>query len=378
MTSSEDRNTRVLGIICFLITAFILLAGLWPLNFNPVNKVEWLRNEKGIRFYGQGIIYNADLSYGTPQSPYQNNSMSIELWIRSRVYSGRSISRILSLYDGRDEKFFIGQWGSHLILQSKIRDLNARETWREIGVDKALTKDTDRFVTITSGPEGTAIYLDGILAKSFPRFVPIIENRKTPGYLILGNSATGDQYWTGDLLGLAIYNRSLASGQILENCRAWKEKGLPPLSGKEGLIALYLFDEQAGAMVHNHISNDGHLQVHDRFQLLRKTVLTSPWKDFRMKRSYFKDVAINIAGFAPFGFFIAFFLLKATALTKMQIYSLTVVLGGGISLIIELTQAWLPTRSSSLTDLICNVLGTILGITVLHITRTSVTTRRAM
>jgi hypothetical protein len=359
-----------------LITVFILLAGLWPFHFNPVNKVEWLRNEKGIRFYGQGIVYNADLPYGTPQSSYQSNPMSIELWLRSRVYSGRSISRILSLYDGRDEKFFIGQWGSHLILQSKTKDPNARETWREIGVDKALAKDTDRFVTITSGPEGTAIYLDGILAKSFPRFVPIVENRKTPGYLILGNSATGDQYWTGDLLGLAIYSRSLASGQVLESYQAWKEKGLPSLSGKENLIALYLFDERAGSLVHNHISNNSHLRVPDTFQLLRKTVLASPWKDFRMKRSYFKDVAINIAGFAPFGFFIALFLLNATALTGKRIYSMTVVLGAGISLIIELTQAWLPTRSSSLTDLICNVLGTVLGIMLLRISSRFLIARR--
>jgi glycopeptide antibiotics resistance protein len=35
--------------------------------------------------------------------------------------------------------------------------------------------------------------------------------------------------------------------------------------------------------------------------------------------------------------------------------------GAFLSLVIELTQAWLPGRSSSATDLFCNSLGTVIG-----------------
>ena len=367
MAPAATKKRSLLGILNVLVITGILLVGLWPLNFKPVNKVEWIGTGNGIRFYGQGLVYS-DI-FSNTSNAFQTGSTSIELWIRPTTNANRSIARILSLHDGLDEKFSIGQWQSHLILQSKIRDGNDRGSYRRISLDKVLTRNSDRFVTITSGPKGTAIYLDGVLARTFPRFVPFSANRKTAGYLVLGNSATGDQYWTGELLGLAAYNRSLTSDQIMRNHLTWKKKGLPLLSAKEGLIALYRFDERTGTMARNHMRDDRHLQIPAGFPLLQKIVLSSPWKDFRMRRAYFKDVAINIAGFAPFGFFLAAYLLNTTSLSKMRIYFLTAFAGAGISLFIELSQAWLPTRSSSLTDLICNLLGTVLGTIIFHVSR---------
>jgi glycopeptide antibiotics resistance protein len=74
------------------------------------------------------------------------------------------------------------------------------------------------------------------------------------------------------------------------------------------------------------------------------------------------DVAINVAGFIPFGFFCAGFLVKICRFKISANYMITALLGFGLSLAIELMQVYLPTRDSSLTDVICNVLGTIMGL----------------
>jgi len=49
---------NVLGLICLVIIAVFFLAGLWPFNFSPENKVRWLQDQNGVQFYGQAIIFS--------------------------------------------------------------------------------------------------------------------------------------------------------------------------------------------------------------------------------------------------------------------------------------------------------------------------------
>ena len=68
---------RTLGILCIASTLLILVAGLWPFNFWPENKVEWLKTERGVHFYGQGIIYSTIPLFQPSNIP--NKSITLEL-----------------------------------------------------------------------------------------------------------------------------------------------------------------------------------------------------------------------------------------------------------------------------------------------------------
>ncbi|NIP92495.1 MAG: hypothetical protein GWO24_03100 [Akkermansiaceae bacterium] len=71
------------------------------------------------------------------------------------------------------------------------------------------------------------------------------------------------------------------------------------------------------------------------------------------------DVVVNLLGFVPFGLLLAALLGRIT--TTGRAFTLSVVIGMALSFGIEFLQSWIPTRSSSLVDLVLNTTGTALG-----------------
>ena len=74
-----------------------------------------------------------------------------------------------------------------------------------------------------------------------------------------------------------------------------------------------------------------------------------------------RDIVRNLLGFIPFGVCFAAYLAFKTRLARRRIFLLTVVAGGAISLTIELLQGFLPSRDSSMEDLICNIVSSAAG-----------------
>ena len=102
------------------------------------------------------------------------------------------------------------------------------------------------------------------------------------------------------------------------------------------------------------------LVIPEYFTPLKRRMLGTPKEDFRANRRYAMDIAINILGFIPFGFFISWYFSKRS-MSFYRIVIITMVLGIGTSLFIEIIQAYLPARSSQITDVLCNSGGTFLG-----------------
>jgi len=347
--------------ICIVISAGILLVGLWPFDFRPENKVEWLSDRNGIRFHGKGIVYSPDLLSGPKQTNFREGSITIEIWLQPEIEPNRYLPRILSFYDDKKfENFFVGQWKSELILRR--RDLSSKkpETHKEIGLRDALPTGQVRFVTITSGTKGTSIYIDG-RRHFFPRYILIPENNRISNYLILGNSPTGESYWTGNLYGLAIYNKELSEEKVFQHFQMLVDRKGFVLPSEESIVALYLFNERSGEHIHDTV-NHHHLLIPSQFQTLQKRILIPPWTDFRFNRSYLMDILTNILGFIPFGFFFSAYLWMKKPRSIYQLLFISLLIGGGLSLSVELIQVYLPTRSSQFTDVITNILGAALGV----------------
>lgn len=78
-----------------------------------------------------------------------------------------------------------------------------------------------------------------------------------------------------------------------------------------------------------------------------------------MPTSYVANLAVNVVGFIPVGFFICATLISLCR--RRRSIGLSTLTGFLLSLSIEILQAYIPMRKSGTTDLITNTLGTLVG-----------------
>jgi hypothetical protein len=351
-------GTRGLKIICAAIVAILFVAGLWPFNLFPHNGVAWLGDHSGISFNGHGVVLaSRNFSWPSPDGP-----CSVELWVQPGPMPVRE-GTILTFYQpAAPERLRIFQWNNSVLLI--YRDAPGSRH-QEMDMDDSLHPDTPLLITVTSGAPGHAlVYLNGVLAQDSNNFT--LTRGDLSGDLVLGTAPVNDFGWTGQLRGLAFYDRALAADQVSRHFAAGKGGDLSG-AAQDGALASYAFDERSGGIVHDRTSRGPDLDIPAHYEIPYKPVLMAPWRDFRWDWSTAQDVAINVVGFAPFGFFFCAWLAAGPLARRAAL--LTLLSGAAISLTIELLQVYLPPRTSSMTDLITNTFGTLLGIVLYRIVR---------
>jgi len=344
----------LLRAICVLVLSGILVAGLWPFHA-PRNEVSWLSHGNGLFFGKYGSIVST--SSFKANALQGDDSCSLEIWLEPR--RAHSSGTILAFYwpDGRVTPFALRQSLGDLVLQRLSPDQSHDVKKIKVYVDDVFRYQKPVLVTISSSQAGTKLYTDGAFVKKFVTFR--ISRQDLTGQLIVGNSPGTTHNWSGQLRGLAIYGRELSAGEASQHFATWTKSEHPDLGKSQGAVALYLFSEGNGSVVHNQVDAATNLLIPERFFVLNEELLERPWDEFRNDRNYWKDVGVNVAGFIPFGvFFYAYFFLLRRAEHPAAV---TITLGFAVSLTIEVLQAFLPTRDSGMTDLVTNTLGTALG-----------------
>jgi len=348
--------TRSMPVLGGCIMCIILVAGLWPFHA-PRNHVDWLPNGNGLRL-GR---YASLLSAGVFQPGANDDaSGSVEIWLQTDV--PRSTHTILA-FDSSDPPgtaFSLHQNkdGFRVERRNLGNDGVLRTAWFEIG--QVFREKNPVFVTVTLGKHETSIYVNGVLVKSAPLLG--IAGRDLSGRLVLGNSPRGNDNWSGVIHGLAIYERHLNPAQVAQHYESWTRNLRPALAQDDSPIAVYVFNEGRGSVVRNEIDPANSLTIPDRYFVLHPGFLASPKREYRPTWSYWEDVAINIAGFIPLGAWAVAYFSSVLAVKWPAV--LAAFLGFSTSVAIELLQAILPTRSSGMTDIVTNTLGTIIGITL--------------
>jgi len=337
----------------------LLVIGLWPFAFRPLNRAGWFKDRPGLSFQPDGIVYDPEKTDwsggGLPDRPA---AITIELWLEQGQILPTDVFHILTIDDGKSlSGIVLCQWETALLL--RIRDAAAERGFREAGSNGILMERTPRFITLATDSSGTAFYLNGALLKYFPGFT--VPDSWLDGRLILGNAAAGKHPWSGDLFGLAIFHRTLDASEVVRHYRLWTGRQAGHLAVEPSLTALYLFDKGAGQWVEDHSTNGHRLFIPERYHVWQKRVLEMPWGPDPLGWSDLDDIVLNILGFMPLGFMVYNYrrLARPSGGTKNMVWA--VAAGATLSLAIELIQVWLPNRDSSATDLACNTLGTWLG-----------------
>jgi VanZ family protein len=329
-----------LGAACLALLAGILVVGLWPFG-SPRNGVSWMENGSGLRFHGYGTALGAAPLRASGSG---DAACSIEIWFRPEGVGSHTIFSIHA--PDAPRKFAFRQSHSDLVLTNAA----GRSVFEVDGVfepGKAL------HLIVTSGLHGTALYADGKRLSQTARARYTMED--LAGTLILSGLTRYHDAWPGEIHGLAIYNEELGEAEILDHFEDRTVRARPAGSA----VALFSFEERGGALVHNQAVGQAGLSIPENFTVLQQLLFQPPWEDFRMNWSFWKDVIINVCGFAPFGAFVRTYL--ATVRKVSWSLAFTILAGAMTSLTIEVLQSHLPTRDSSATDVLTNIAGTWMG-----------------
>jgi VanZ family protein len=337
--------------LCAIAIIAILMCTLWPFNPFLRNRVSWLAGANGIRFDGSGVVVSRAPLKGEES---EGRGCSMELLMRPAGLG--SVSTILGFYTpDHPKQFLVRQYRDGLLVSHDVVD--GQNTFKpKFDVDHAFQSGKLRLVTIASGPNGTAVYLDGRLAQVFPRFKT--SPSELSGQIVIGTSPADYQPWEGEICGLAIYSRELVPADVLRHYKDWTDPGVhsPDL---DGAIARYAFAEAASREIHNQVIPGPDLYIPPSFSVPYKVMLKSPVEEFNPDWTYVKDVMVNIAGFVPLGMVLcAYFAWTKTPKTAI-LY--TILAAASLSFVVEVLQAYIPRRVSGMTDIITNTLGAALG-----------------
>lgn len=344
----------ILGGVSLCIFVVILFAGLRPFTAYPRNQVSWLENSRGLRFgaYAE-IVSSAEFSGSRPR---EKSPCSLEIWLAPRMRN--DTNTLLAFYTSQNPfQFRIRQSGDGLLLMHGPTAPDKVEWAEKIEVKHVLHDRKKTFLTITSTGNTTLVYVDGLLAGQSSTLN--LTSKDLDGRLIVGKSPLENDSWAGELRGLAIYDNELDPNQIRRHYHLWTSGQHPEISPTEEMTALYTFEEGKGNVIYNRVKSSPNLYIPSSYEVDRHAVLKPFWREYHPRWSYYKSIAINIAGFIPLGFVFCIYLARITKLRRALL--VTIVLGFAVSLVIEILQAYIPTRDSGMTDVITNTLGTTIG-----------------
>ena len=359
----------ILPIACLGIFLGILFSGLWPLVLRIPNKARLLGSGSGIRFTGEskrykldagGVAFTPDL-LRTSSGADGSGEISIEICLIPFKEFTSGVGTIVVFCDrDQNSKLIIGQWKASLIVRTFYYQSLDRGSYTEIGMLDALMPGRKSVLTVTSGQEGTSIYVNGEEGKFFPGVSLLPPTEKLSNLRIfLGNDPDVTAPWSGEIEGLVIYDRELTAFDVADSLSRWKDPPSDDNIREQNPIAYYRFTEVNSAHVSDRSGHGNALLIPTYFQLRQR-----PLQAFNRAKPDVSDMVINVAGFVPLGLSFFLWLRRWKRFPALWAGMAVLLFGLLISLGIEWTQSFLPSRSSSLMDVMCNALGVVLGVSV--------------
>ncbi|MBN2627796.1 MAG: VanZ family protein [Spirochaetales bacterium] len=329
MTGKAPNRLVLLLILVLFILPLMLYAGLNKKGYDPVNRLT--REEKG------GLTFAADSLALTDKGiplPREGESFTMTMTLDPHVPPRPRFQVFLMINDGNSwNQLILGLWDRSLVIMNGVDFSNRRRTpklYVPLG-----EKEGARDLRITSGPEGTTVFIDGEPAGRSGKLILSFPPNRKEARLILGNSLYGRNSWTGTCYALGLDSDSTS----------W----------------VYDFSSPS-----NEIFPDGNglpLRLPERRPVLVKRFLQSP-RLWELHRGVIRfDMFVNFFGFIPLGGIIV--LLPGRKPARNSIIALVAVFL--FSLFLETVQVWIPTRDSSLLDLVLNTLGGAFGIVMANL-----------
>lgn len=354
---------------------FLLIILLYPFDItyrenNFSTGTRWISHDNGIELFSVSAIRSLKPPKRLFDAMLKGDGITLEIWLSPENVYQDGPARIVSYsIDTSNRNFTLGQVGRDLIfrLRTTKSDLNGQP---ELFVKDVFISNTLQHVVVTYDSSKEAVYVNSRrLIKTSICNEGKFSNWDPSYFLVLGNEVTGNRAWLGRIYNVAIYNRALSHREILKNYKAGKlvnrvnaKRNYDRVSNN--LIALYLFNEDGGEVIIDHSGSKSPLDLH----ILRELSVIR-WYKFFLKFPYsygykeFRDMLINIILFIPFGFILHFIIKRRLKSSRLS-FAVILIFGMLFSLSIESLQYFINSRYSSMTDVINNTIGVMIGISI--------------
>jgi len=353
--------------VTLVIVVGMLYFGVRLKGYRPVNRVEWSASE-GLSFRRSAIAYTEDFFAAGQGGEARKAGLTIEMLLRVEDLGNPSFRYILSVHAGSDKRqLLIGQWRHWLVLMNG-NDYDSRQGVPKLYVDLSPVGVRPVWLAIVAGEGGTAVYVEGRLAKANANLHLAYPYQGGQARLVLGNSVYAKHAWSGTIGGLALYDRALAGSRLQAHYARWA-------AGEDGFASdrsaapkiCYRFDQLSGGRVVNRAGGAAgdryDLKVPPLMSVLKMEFLQWPRFSFSSESRWhmLSDVVLNLIGFVPLGFMLSGLLGRVANRGGRWGWGVAVGAAFLFSLFLEVTQAWIPSRDSSLLDLMMNTAGAGLG-----------------
>jgi hypothetical protein len=351
---------KILAGFSVAILFGILFFGLTPKDFSFSNKANWLTDKSGIRFSKYGIAYTHPSVSLSAEKLSESNGFTIEISLKPKSFHEEGFNFLFAIHAGNDrDQLLVGQYRSWVVIMNGD-DYDHKRKTKRAAVNIASQNPQKTFLTITSGMEGSKVYVDGQLVHTQKDLILKLPKGDKPRFLF-GNSVYGRHSWMGDVYGFAFYGKILNTQDIMIHFNKWSKDQNFLFAKKDKPYILYLFDEKSEVRAFDHGGGNNDLKVSSRMHILEKQILSPPWIGFELNKSSIQDILLNLVGFIPLGFILAATLSQNNVVFKQHAVLMTVVFCFIVSLTIEVLQAWMPSRSSQMMDLMLNTVGALIG-----------------
>lgn len=346
---------RVLLLAIVLVVT--LFAGLYPKDYDFRNHVERTSAGNGLTFEKYGVAFTEPIIDEVLAESLNEEGFQISLTLGPEADKQEGFAFIAQIHSGDDRtQLVIGRWSEYLIVMNgddykhrlKHPRISARlsETQRNKGVE----------ILIQSGSRGSVIELKDLLVVRRSNVKLAIPSSPHAARIVLGNSVGGTHSWAGEMRRFEIR----------------------PAGATSDPIVAFDMDQIAGNKVPDSGAVGGVLNIPRKDVIVERDLLEWPINhQFELNRSFVSDFILNLFGFVPFGVALTG-VLRWRGFPRVKCLitvSLAAVL---VSLLIEYAQTWVPSRSSSLLDLVLNIVGGTVGVFVWDLFfRSADTTKKA-
>ena len=326
-------------LLIFYLLA-VVFACLWPFNFWQSNLVSW-NPGSGLHFNEPSTVYSTG-----PLTKLQGlKQFTLLLHLSSRLPDEASWIVSYGL-DLEQFGFMLGQRWGQLVFELKSNDPQKRA---RLFVESPFDNSGRAWIAVTY--DGTRLTAFSNGEKKRENIAPAVDpvNWKEDFPLVFGSGTNGKFAWTGTMYGFALLNRAASPEELMKP---------ESLFAAPAPLLRYSFREGSGFTIFDSGVPPSHtLVIPRKFSPYVRPTLMSP-VSYWFPRPLLSDVILNIVGYIPLGILLASLYAPGQ---RMKMWMIIVLSSLALSVGLEVAQSFLSSRWSSVSDVLANTAGGILG-----------------